>query len=282
MMTARAMMLAIACLACAAAPASAQQSNDAKPNRVRGEYVPPKNPAHQYIYDRLTQRRVLERLSEFLSPFKLPRALLLKVAGCDGTTNAFYEDGVVTVCYEYLDYIHRNTPKEPVAGGLTSQDAVIGPTVDVFLHEVGHAVFDLLEVPLLGREEDAADLFSAYIQLQIGKQEARILILGIAFLGQREMQEAMAKSLELKDYANEHGLPAQRYFNVLCMAYGFDKELFADAISHWHLPPERAEGCEDEYAEFDYAFETLIAPHLDEALLEKVKARKWLQFEAQR
>jgi hypothetical protein len=27
---------------------------------------------------------------------------------------------------------------------------------DVFLHEIGHAVFDILDMPLFGREKDAA------------------------------------------------------------------------------------------------------------------------------
>ena len=51
----------------------------------------------------------------------------------------------------------------------------------MFLHETGHAVFDQLKVPVLGREEDAADLFSAYIMLQLGKEDARRLILGSAY-----------------------------------------------------------------------------------------------------
>jgi hypothetical protein len=53
--------------------------------------------------------------------------------------------------------------------------------VDVVLHETGHAVFDQLKVPVLGREEDAADLFSVYIVLQMGKEDARRLILGNAY-----------------------------------------------------------------------------------------------------
>lgn len=269
-------------LAMFAGPALSAPLGELKPNRVRGIYVPPKNPAHQYIYDRLTQRRVLERLSEFLSPLRLPRELWLKLEGCDGTVNASYEDAVASVCYEYIEYIYSNAPKEAVAGGLSPQDAVIGPTVDVFLHEVGHGVFDLLEIPVFGREEDAADMFAAYLQLQFGKDEARVLILGNAFLGKKEAQETMAKSLTLKDYANEHGLPAQRYFNTLCLAYGFDPELFADAVTAWHLPPERAESCADEYKQIARAFEKLIRPYVDPDLLSAVKARKWLQFEVQK
>lgn len=265
-----------------AAPAMAAPPGELKPNRVRWEYVPPKNPAHQYIHDRLVQRRALERLSEFLSPLRLPRDLLLRLEGCDGVVNAFYENAVASVCYEYIEYIYSNAPKAPDTGGLTPQDALIGPTVDVFLHEVGHAVFDLLEVPVLGREEDAADMFAAYLQLQFASEEARVLILGNAFIGRKEAQETMVQKLGVKDFAKEHGLPAQRYYNFLCMAYGFDKVLFADAVTLWNLPADRAESCADEYRQVARAFDKLILPYIDPDILAAVKARKWLQFEAPR
>jgi hypothetical protein len=93
--------------------------------------------------------------------------LLLKVSGCDGEANAWYDEGFVTVCYEYLADILKNAPEDMLPSGITRQDAILGPFVDVFLHESGHAVFDLLKVPVLGREEDAADFFSAYIMLQL-------------------------------------------------------------------------------------------------------------------
>jgi hypothetical protein len=38
-------------------------------------------------------------------------------------------------------------------GGLVrNADAIVGPTLEMFLHEVGHAVFDYLSVPVLERE----------------------------------------------------------------------------------------------------------------------------------
>lgn len=265
-------------LAACMAPAAASNLGELKTGRFRGEYVPPKNPAHQFVHDRLKGRRVLERLSEYLAPIRLPRELLIKLDGCDGEVNAFYEDGVVTVCYEYIDYIHANAPRKAVPRGLTTHDAVIGPTVDVFLHEVGHAVFDLLQIPVFGREEDAADMFAAYVQLQFMPSEARILILGNAFLGRTESQ-AMRKNFKMKDYANEHGLPAQRFFNTLCLAYGADPVLFADAVTTWGLPSARAEQCADEYKQAARAFEKLIHPHVDAALLATVKGKEWLRID---
>ena len=39
----------------------------------------------------------------------------------------------------------------------------------------------LLKIPLFGREEDAADQFSAYIMLHFGKEDAHRLIEGAAY-----------------------------------------------------------------------------------------------------
>jgi Putative metallopeptidase len=250
-----------------------------KSNQVRYLYVEPTNAAHRPIYDRLRERRVLEQLSEFLSPLRLPRILTLKVQGCDGRVNSYYWEDNVTVCYEYLDSLVKAAPVETTSEGLTRHDALVGMTVDVFLHETGHAVFDLLQIPFLGREEDAADQFSTYIQLQLAKEDARRLILGVAFLGQQQAEQELARSPQGREFADMHGTPAQRYFNVLCMAYGSDPELFANAVSQGHLPQARAKNCDYEYSRFGFGFDELIAPYLDKNLVEQVKARKWFHFE---
>ena len=69
---------------------------------------------------------------------------------------------------------------------------------------------DLLEVPVLGREEDAADLFSAYIMLHFGKDDARRLIFGSAYQYKADLQNPEV-SFELKKFSDEHGFQAQRF-----------------------------------------------------------------------
>jgi hypothetical protein len=72
------------------------QAAAARARRVSVSYVPPKNPAHQPIYEQLKEVSFLEKLQQFLTPFRLPPALLVKVAGCDGDANAFYEMNDIT------------------------------------------------------------------------------------------------------------------------------------------------------------------------------------------
>ena len=77
-------------------------------------------------------------------------------------------------------------------------------------------------------------------------------------------------------FADEHGTPAQRFYNVLCIGYGADPELFADVVEKGYLPKNRAEGCEDEYKQAAKAFKRLIAPHVDRKLARKVHDKSWL------
>jgi hypothetical protein len=251
----------MACLAVAFACAPAAAQN--KPNQIKFEYAKPKNPAHQPILEDLKRRRALELVQELLAPLRLPEPLLFKVEGCDGDANAWYEDRTVTVCYELIEEFQRNAPRRDLAIGLSRQDTVIGPTVDTFLHESGHAIFDILEIPVLGREEDAADQFSAFIMLRLDKERARRLILGTAY-GYRSMQPGRQFVIMRRNtLADEHSTPGQRMFNVLCMAYGADKALFADVVEKKFLPKNRAELCAMEYRDIAFAFIKLVGPHID-------------------
>lgn len=249
-------------------------------NRVSVSYVPPTNPDHQRIYEDLKEHRALEKLQELLSPVQLPRPLKLSVAGCNGEADAFYGDDAITICYEYLDYLWRNMPAKTTPAGVAPIDAVIGPFVDTSLHEFAHALFDMLDLPVFGREEDAADQVAAYIYLQLGEAEARRLIMGTAYAYFAEAKSGEApKSPEefAKAFADQHGMPAQRAYNVLCIAYGADPKLFGDVVTKGYLPKERAEVCDEEYEQVQDAFEKLIAPHIDRALAEKYMDETWLR-----
>src|SRR5262249_12208227 len=124
----------------------------ARANRIDIQYVPPTNPAHRSIYDRLKQARALEYLQGLLGSLRLPQRLELILTGCEGMSNAMYGNDQVTVCYEYVDDILKNASDDNLPAGITKSDAIVGPLLDVFLHEAGHAVFDYLHTPIFGKE----------------------------------------------------------------------------------------------------------------------------------
>ena len=220
------------------------QAAAARASRVSVSYVPPKDPAHQAIYEQLKQLRFLEKLQLNSSRRSDSlRALLVKTEGCDGDANAFYEYNVITVCYEYIDQLWKTMPAEATAGGVTPIDAIVGALFDTCLHEFGHALFDLLRVPVSGREEDAADqvvgLHHAASRQGRGAQTDR----GPSPTPIRPRWRADTTPLTMTRFADVHGTPAQRFYNVLCIAYGADAQLFGDMVAKGYLPKERAEDC---------------------------------------
>jgi hypothetical protein len=249
-------------------------------NRIAIQYVEPVDPAHRYVYDELKAGRIMERFRTLLSPIRLPATLTLKAAGCEGESNAWYEEEghTVTVCYEYLDGILRNAPSDVTGAGVSRKDAIVGPLVEVVLHEVGHALFHLLEVPVFGREEDAADQLADYLLLQLDDDIAMQAVRGIGYMYAQEMR---GQNPAVEDFANVHGLSAQRFFNVLCLAYGKDPKLFADVVDEGYLPESRAESCEGEYRQVKYAFQKLVAPYIDRAVLRKVQPNQLLRRKPQ-
>lgn len=240
---------------------------------IREIYVQPVEAKHRPLYEAMKTRQVLEFIRSLLSPFRLPRKLNLELKSCNGAVDAYYENDTATLCYEYIQLIQQHAPKVGTPAGLTRDDAIFGAVIDTLLHEAGHAVFDMLKIPILGREEDAADFFSAYFLLQFPSEDARRLIQGAAFMSASEAKATLEAPPELKALANEHALPAQRHYNLVCMAYGSDPNTFSNVVLRGQLPKERASGCADEYATLQHGFKTLILPYVDADMLHDVLAR---------
>jgi Putative metallopeptidase len=184
----------------------------------------------------------------------------------------------VTICYELLNSILDSLPSETTPAGVTPADAAVGQFFFVTLHEVGHAAFDILGVPIFGHEEDAADNFATYTVLQFGRGQARRLIGGAtwawrAYLGDYRRNPVV--QTRLAAFASDHGLPQERFYNLLCLAFGANKGEFADVESY--LPPTRSASCSYEYQTLVRAFHKEISPHIDQGVAKRVLDTDWLE-----
>jgi hypothetical protein len=255
--------------------------------RIRIQYEPPKNPQHLKLFMRLTQNKALETVQEILAPLRLPNpGLLIKTMGCDGLINSWYsrhdtgdQGPTIHMCYELLQNIINITTTEDVRPNVSMHDAIVGQFLFWTLHETGHALFDIYQLPLFGREEDSADLFAAYIMLHFGKDQARRWVEGAAYTS----DEFMADVPWGKDYSSVHGLPLQRFYNLICLAYGADPVTFADVTGdmanmmtmHGVLPKRRADDCSYEFQSLDRAFKSQLRPHIDLEMAQRVFDTAW-------
>ena len=252
---------------------SAQAAEGSAPIMI--EYVPPAQRYLQPVYERLKQRKVLEQLRDFLSPLRLPLTLRIRTLQCDDT-NAYWAGRAegLKLCYEYVDWVERLAPAETTPEGFTPQDAIAGEFVEVTLHEMGHAVFDLFNVPIFGREEDAADQIAGFIMLQFGQDVALRTISGTAYAYQQQAKES---SWSRTGFADEHETDEQRFYNYLCLAYGAQPATFQRFVDSNVLPAKRAANCGREYRQIQRSFMKTIMPHVDQEQMKKVQAMQMLR-----
>lgn len=179
---------------------------------------------------------------------------------CD-EANAFYDPEYqeILMCYELVsEYLDLETE----GSRLQSQeydDAVINASLFTFFHELGHALVDVLALPVTGREEDVVDEFATLLLLW-WEDEAAVLAGAEQFAAEAVLE---TEEVEAEDYPywGEHGLSAQRYYNVLCLIYGSDPRYWRDLVQSRDLPRERAELCPEEFEQKTYAWETLLDPY---------------------
>jgi hypothetical protein len=134
----------------------------------------------------------------------------------------------------------------PAFGGEDEQaEFVADNLVATFYHEMGHALIDHLELPVLGREEDAADILSVLLIDEVWETDAATTI---------AENTALAYVFTAADNADAdpafwdvHGLDLQRYYSHVCLFYGADPENREEFARNFELPIERAEGCAEEY-----------------------------------
>ena len=244
----------------------AEPSAQARTGQVRVVLDEPANEKHRQIRAMMLERQIPQAVQALLGPFRLPRELTILVKSCEGREGAFYDNGVAAFCYEYAELIERHAPKVATPWGVSRADAIVGGILDTILHEAGHGVFEILEIPVFGREEDAADFFSVYLQLQFPDESAKRLIQGVAYMMGSEARADFAGALKPFALSGAHSMNAQRYYNVLCLAYGANPDLVGSAVPPG-MSPWRAGTCGDEYAMLKRAFVKLILPHVDEAKL---------------
>jgi hypothetical protein len=240
-------------------------------SQVAIAYLPPTNPAFQPLYERLKARAPLEELRQFLAPLKLPHRLTVQTGEC-GATYVPYAYGPVTICYEYLDQIERLAPADVSADGVTRANAIAGAFVQVALHQVADAVFNNLQIPIWGREEDAADKLAGFIMMQFGTDVALRTLTGTDYFFEKSDHTWTGV-----DFSDERSTEDQRFYNYLCIAYGGDPKTFGYVVQKNILPSSRASDCAHEYAELTYAFNTTLMPYVDPVLLAKVRATPWLR-----
>lgn len=145
-----------------------------------------------------------------------------------------------------------------MADEATIRAIVLSNAEHTMWHEAGHALVSEFNLPLLGQEEDAVDSFATLWMLE-DEDAARLeRLLDVAELWLISHDEQANEGLE-PVYYGEHDLDAQRGLRVLCFIAGEGPGRAHEMVADWGLPAERAETCEEDYAQALDGWDTLLA-----------------------
>jgi len=231
-------------------------------SRVQVQYVETSNQALMAMLGELQEAQVLEALAAQIDDrFKLPGPLLLSAEEC-GVANAFYVSSkkTIVICLELLPAMGQSVLRDrKLRLDEEGANAMMGGAFEFLaLHEVGHAVIDLYSLPVLGREEDAADQISAYLLLTDSDAETRTY--GVA--GALWFFRTVRSRFTLQHLSDEHGLSQQRGANLACWAYGSNDDEFEWALEEGRVSADRANRCAVEYQKLNSAVQRLLGKNL--------------------
>lgn len=207
----------------------------------------------------LKEERVFDIALPLAQQMRLPQDLPVSFEEC-GEQNAFYdtESRSITMCYELFTQLGEMFA-DPEASDEEVGEAILGAAFFIFLHEFGHGLVDLFELPITGKEEDAVDDFATLVLINAGEDAAAAS--AISHFGTLADEYESGDSTDLA-FWDEHSLNAQRVYSIACLLYGSDPEAYADLVGDDGIPEARAARCPEEYRQKSRAWDRLLEPHL--------------------
>ncbi|MEL7114746.1 MAG: DUF4344 domain-containing metallopeptidase [Pseudomonadota bacterium] len=129
------------------------------------------------------------------------------------------------------------------------KDFVAANMLAIYYHEFGHALIDIMKLPIFGQEEDAADVLSAVLVHDFFEEDTTMRIAdatAAGFLGDMSITDAEKADVI---YWGVHGPDLQRYYTFVCLIYGANPEARRGFADKFELPDGRRRTCPEEFAQ---------------------------------
>ncbi len=117
----------------------------------------------------------------------------------------------------------------------------------IFYHELGHALIDVMQLPVLGLEEDAADVLSVVMIDRLWDAESSEAKVAAAAHFWAANAVSSAEAGYAPTFWGVHSPDERRYYTYLCLYYGGAPEEREALAVEMGLPEDRAATCPDEF-----------------------------------
>ena len=140
-------------------------------------------------------------------------------------------------------------------------DVAMHDAVFTLYHEAGHLLIDELKLPVLGKEEDAADAL-AVIQIFESTTDKAELARTLNDVADDWYYSSLRATKEDMTAYDDHSLDIQRANAIVCMMVGADTEQFTQKAEDYGLDESDRDDCVDIYDKTLASWTSVLAPHL--------------------
>ncbi len=189
----------------------------------------------------------------------------IKISSTDcKTVNAFYSPSrsEIFMCTEMLVTLINYFGKKTTDAN-TAVSYALYAYLFIFGHELGHALIDNYSLPVLGKEEDAADAISVVMLIesaedQQGRQEGVMAVL----LGALFMNDMTQNT----PYYDSHSMGSVRLANLVCWAGGAEPQVLQKTFfaNIYNQMVKSGRDCEREYMQQRDSVFKLMGPYIKE------------------
>lgn len=229
----------------------------AKGNAI-SSFTKPTSNIETRIKNDLENEGDIETVTDFINDyFILSEDLIFVIGGKDGPAYD-PETNEILIPYNFITEIKNRFVKAKYKEtGVTAKEATKDALMHTLFHEFAHAIIAMHELPVLGKEEDAADSLAAFLLIDYFENGQEIAISAADLF---DLESDDIKTFEEADFWDEHSLDAQRYYSTLCHVYGSDPDTYAHMLEEDTFSEDRADLCIEEYENLSRSWLTILKP----------------------
>lgn len=223
-------------------------------------YEKPSHPSEVAIASELKNNGLIEDVVKFINEeIRLTEPLYLVIGGSYGP---LYDTstGEIIIPYKFVEEVQNRFLRANYSEtGVSIVDATMDSLMHTVFHELAHALIFTYNLPVLGKEEDAADSLATVLLIEYFDSGAEIAM-SAADLFDLESEERDV--LVEEDFWDEHSLDSQRFYTTLCHIYGSDPDQYVSLQQDIGISERRAEMCIEEYENISRSWFSLLQPYL--------------------
>ncbi len=240
-------------------PAAALASTDRpESGRFVVTYAKPRNSDERVLVSLIRSSLLDKVMAELSKALVIPKTVTISVRG--GQAGPFYSPDTHVIVYNFPFAalgLRVFKAEYPTITNYNLGVAFASLEYFVVFHEIGHALVDEWNVPVLGREEDAVDAFSTIFMTEFVPNGGQIALWGADFFDYVGRHEgAFGKN----DFADEHSLDPQRAYSIACWVYGSNPSKYRGLESV--IPRSRLVRCPAEYKQLRSSWLRFLKPHV--------------------